>query len=378
MNTSGTDITAATPTPAELRANLEGMILADLVGPVGGEDEALASRNQSVRDRYLLGALAPRKTVGLDPERSDDPGIDGDGGADATNAETPAAKAAMFPSSSGMSFVLAPEATEFEVSADWGRYLKEQREPEDRTQAQPQFRTSTGSAIAATEPARVWQRYPMTGTRTIPLAEGLFGPLDVVAEQPEVVLRGRISCRNGYWLVTVFLVNEQPANGRTSTSSGCSRPLRRTATRRRARVRVRRPGPASAPERIRRRARRARRGRAPQPPVPQPRRVRRWPRHRGARRPRPGDPRVDPIAPAGSAPGRCPSRGAPHRPADPRRVELPGLAAVLDMKTLAAAGEAPGRPGGTAGRRLRGMAGPAGDPPTTGPGRAPGYAPSKR
>ena len=43
-------------TPNQLRAELEAMVLGDLLGPAGGESEELIERN--VRDRYLVGVLA--------------------------------------------------------------------------------------------------------------------------------------------------------------------------------------------------------------------------------------------------------------------------------------------------------------------------------
>ena len=50
------------PTPRELRAKLEEMVVNDLLGPAGGENEELVERN--VRDRYLVGVLAPRAESG--------------------------------------------------------------------------------------------------------------------------------------------------------------------------------------------------------------------------------------------------------------------------------------------------------------------------
>lgn len=44
------------PSQSQLRAELETMVLGDLLGPAGGESEELTERN--VRDRYLVGVLA--------------------------------------------------------------------------------------------------------------------------------------------------------------------------------------------------------------------------------------------------------------------------------------------------------------------------------
>jgi hypothetical protein len=52
------DVLNSTPSPVALRAMLEEMVVGDLLGPAGGPDEELTERN--VRDRYLVGVLAPR------------------------------------------------------------------------------------------------------------------------------------------------------------------------------------------------------------------------------------------------------------------------------------------------------------------------------
>ena len=45
------------PTPLQLRAELEAMVINDLLGPAGGPTEIITERN--VRGRYVLGLLAP-------------------------------------------------------------------------------------------------------------------------------------------------------------------------------------------------------------------------------------------------------------------------------------------------------------------------------
>ena len=47
------------PSPAALREELQSMVLRDLLGPAGGEDEELDEAR--VRERYLVGMLAPTK-----------------------------------------------------------------------------------------------------------------------------------------------------------------------------------------------------------------------------------------------------------------------------------------------------------------------------
>jgi len=52
---------APTPMPSQhqLRAELEAMVLGDLLRPAGGEGEELTER--TVRDRYLVGVVAPSR-----------------------------------------------------------------------------------------------------------------------------------------------------------------------------------------------------------------------------------------------------------------------------------------------------------------------------
>ena len=55
---------------APLRQELEDLIRRDLLGPAGGEQETITE--QSVRNRYLLGMLAPLKVMEVDEEPFDE------------------------------------------------------------------------------------------------------------------------------------------------------------------------------------------------------------------------------------------------------------------------------------------------------------------
>jgi hypothetical protein len=57
------------PSPTKIREELERMVLLDLLGPVAGPDEEIYE--PSVRDRYLVGMLAPRSQE-LAPEEFDE------------------------------------------------------------------------------------------------------------------------------------------------------------------------------------------------------------------------------------------------------------------------------------------------------------------
>ena len=63
------DTTLQVPTPSLIRDELEAAVLRDLLGPAGGPEEEVDEN--SVRDRYLVGMLAPRRQV-MAPEEFDD------------------------------------------------------------------------------------------------------------------------------------------------------------------------------------------------------------------------------------------------------------------------------------------------------------------
>ena len=102
------------PSPFELRREIIRLTMNELLGPAGGPDEQVAE--STVRERYLLGMLAPRKQA-LEPEEFDDlpqAGDDGEDGA-AEPAKLPART--LFPSSFGMSFCVSLEAQAFVIAA---------------------------------------------------------------------------------------------------------------------------------------------------------------------------------------------------------------------------------------------------------------------
>src|SRR5579862_3428621 len=171
---------------ASLRQELEDLIRRDLLGPAGGEQETITE--QSVRNRYLLGMLAPLKIIEVDEEPFDELADGSEDNAEEGTAEpsTPA-KRGVAPSTFGMSFSLDLTETAFEVGAHWGQYL---REPD-----------ADGKPI--------WKRYPRGGNLTITLQEGNLRAWSPDAESPQVVVRGRVRQRAGHWSVTLFLSNEQ-------------------------------------------------------------------------------------------------------------------------------------------------------------------------
>src|ERR1039458_3094574 len=48
------------PSPSEVREELTQMVVKDLLGPAGGPEEELNKDDARVRERYLVGMLAPK------------------------------------------------------------------------------------------------------------------------------------------------------------------------------------------------------------------------------------------------------------------------------------------------------------------------------
>jgi hypothetical protein len=171
------------------------MVVKDLLGPAGGQEEELNKDEDRVRERYLVGMLAPR-AIAVEAAALDEIGTAGteDVEVGATDISAPPTDT-MFPSSMGMSFVIEPEAKEILIKTEWGRY----RRTPSNTQKEKDGR-----------PALIWKREHVVGDpQLVPLITGPFGPLIPSQPQPLVKLQGRIRQLPNGWIVTVFLVNQQ-------------------------------------------------------------------------------------------------------------------------------------------------------------------------
>lgn len=177
---------------------MEEMILLDLLGPADGEYEEVD--DGSVRERYLVGVLAPRirkRTVEELPEQQDEIAITDKGNTEEGNTEksTPSGDS-MFPSSIGLTFCVEGTVNQIQITAKWGKYER----------ADSEVLTNEND-----KPKKVWKRYPVEGILTQTLSNpGTFKHIVAKEETPDVFLEGRMRrLPNDDWIVTVFLINDQ-------------------------------------------------------------------------------------------------------------------------------------------------------------------------
>ena len=207
---------------AYLRKLLQLAVMDDLLGPAGGPSEEVIG--MSVRDRYLVGKLAPRDCVfeegrpsiekvdadhipegELGPKENDDHISNekkgtfrlSEKGEDEDNEAEQANTRSLIPSSIGMTFCVDGDVPSLEIEARWGRYI--------RTESATETNPDTGKA------RRVWKRIASGGKRTLPLADGVIPPFAIDPGCPEVLVKGAIRAPNekGDRLVSLFLVNTQ-------------------------------------------------------------------------------------------------------------------------------------------------------------------------
>ena len=163
------------PSPLVLRDMLEEMAVKELQGPAQGDEEEVSER---IRDRYLVGILAPRQRAEdmplplfekpAAPPAEDDDNLEGDfppgeelgiegvgrgnlsGDDGPTELSAPMSKA-VYPSSLGLSFCVPLETTSLKVTARWGHY--------DKAPSEFLVNPKTGNAQAGLE-APTLRRHP--------------------------------------------------------------------------------------------------------------------------------------------------------------------------------------------------------------------------
>jgi hypothetical protein len=179
---------------AYIRELMQMAIKDDLLGPADGPLEEIIG--MSVRDRYLVGKLAPQDTVISEEDQL--PGAGAEGEQDGPQEVDASTNQSLVPSSIGFTFCVDASVKNFELTASWGRY--------ERTESE-QIKEETG------KPYRCWKRIPSGGTTVIPMDKKQIEPFAVDSECPEVVIQGSISAPldNGDRLVTLFFINTQTA-----------------------------------------------------------------------------------------------------------------------------------------------------------------------
>ncbi len=182
------------PSQAAMREELETMVLRDLLGPVGGEEEEVGE--DRVRDRYLVGMLAPNKVQTV-PEEQDEIGIAEGGSAEDGPADVDVLqKASLNPSSIGMSFCVDKDATSLLVTVRWGQYKRQDSQTQMKANGVPK---------------KIFRRRQRGGEpKLFPLQEGaieIWRPEP--EEQPDVFVKGIMRRSHDNWTVTLFLVNGQ-------------------------------------------------------------------------------------------------------------------------------------------------------------------------
>src|SRR5512137_1478525 len=193
---------AGTLSSVGIREELIRLVCGDLLGPAGGPNEEVTEGR--VRERYLTGMLAPRR-VGIAPEEQDELAAGGADSPEEGSVEPGTVQTyTMFPSAMGLTFAVDAEAAGLQVTARWGRYLREKRDEGAAEDAEETGAEQDGRKHW------VWQRDPMEGRASLqPLEAGRIGPLILDGEQPEVTLQGSVRRNRDHWIITLFLVNGQ-------------------------------------------------------------------------------------------------------------------------------------------------------------------------
>lgn len=200
---------------AYIRELLQLAVVDDLLGPANGPRERIV--DMSVRDRYLVGKLAPREAdaggiEGLEgplatdedddePNALDvhsgrhDPGAEFDSSSGNVDAEADAAdeidassNQSLVPSSFGLTFCVDGAVDRIEIEARWGQYARIYEHEHTKT-VNRKIKDAEGNVIRTEQvdvPVKVWERVPCGGPLTIDLHEGVLSHRAPDAEHPDV------------------------------------------------------------------------------------------------------------------------------------------------------------------------------------------------
>lgn len=180
------------PSTSQIRQELQQLILRDLLGPAGGEEEIVDE--QYVRDRYILGLLAP-KGQSVIPEEQEDLAV-AEGDTEEGAVEPPTIRVStLLPSSLGLTFTVDSSAQAVQIKARWGRYER---------------LSSEELGLQFDKPRMVWKRMQVENTSApIPLKAGRMSRWVPNPNYPDVYVDGLFRQREREWVITLFLVNAQ-------------------------------------------------------------------------------------------------------------------------------------------------------------------------
>lgn len=181
---------------SEHRDEIQALLVADLLGPAGGDQEEIPWGLGKPRDRYLTGILAPHGSSVVSEERDVLASAGTDSAEDGPTEGEGAATDHLFPSSIGISFIVDLSCTSLRVSASWGKYEQ------------------TDSALESTptgKPRRIWKRRPKGGHVVVVLTDGHLS-MAPDATHAEAKLECLIRKSALGWVVTLFLINRHSAS----------------------------------------------------------------------------------------------------------------------------------------------------------------------
>lgn len=223
----GTDKDQKAMDAVYVRELLQLAVTNDLLGPANGPLEQIL--DMSVRDRYLVGRLAPRDAF----EKGDDYGVDGSADdeedpidlvvkAQEKKIDSPSANVkpepesneevdaasnqSLIPSSIGFTFCVAGDVASVTLDVRWGRYERFHDHEMYKTFKDP----DTGEEKQG-QKVKIWQRIICGGSINLELHTGVIKPVSADKENSAVIIQGAVRepNENGDRLVTVFMVNTQ-------------------------------------------------------------------------------------------------------------------------------------------------------------------------
>ncbi|HXH74057.1 MAG TPA: DISARM system helicase DrmA [Bacteriovoracaceae bacterium] len=172
----------------------------DLLGPANGPFEEIIG--MSVRDRYLVGKLAPRETLEGAEQNEALAASSGRTDADSANTEVEtSSNRSLVPSSIGFTFCIDGNLKELKVEARWGRYEK----------ADPEVEIEMDEEGKRKPKKKIWKRTPAGGHFNLKITEGEIEPIALDLDTPNIIIKGtiRIPQNNSDRLITLFLINNQ-------------------------------------------------------------------------------------------------------------------------------------------------------------------------